>query len=48
MRILMVIVLLTGCSVDTSNLRLGVWKTSKSAGGWQCVESSKPYSNKEC
>ena len=48
MRILMVIVLLTGCSVDTSNLRLGVWKTNNNNSGWQCVENSTPYRNKKC
>ena len=28
---------------------LGVWKdSSKGIPSWQCVESSKPYKNKEC
>jgi hypothetical protein len=48
MRLLILVIFLAGCSINTSDLRLGVWKTSKSTGGWQCVESSKPYSNKEC
>jgi hypothetical protein len=47
MRLIIAVLFLGGCSVDTSNLRLGVWTNSKS-NNWQCVETSIPYSNKEC
>ena len=49
MRVLLIIIVLSGCSV-VSNSRLGHWvETYPSEYSiWQCVEPITPYRNKEC
>jgi hypothetical protein len=39
-----------GCSASSSSPKLGHWIDTYPSeySLWQCVESSKPYKNKEC
>jgi uncharacterized protein YceK len=51
MKILLLIIVLSGCSVvSSSSSRLGHWVDTYPSeySIWQCVESITPYKNKEC
>jgi len=49
MRILLLVLILSGCSTVSSN-RLGHWVDTYPSeySIWQCVEPITPYKNKEC
>ena len=50
MKVLLLILILSGCSAVNSSSRLGHWVDTYPSeySIWQCVESITPYKNKEC
>ena len=49
-KLIIIIILLTGCAVTSDSPGIGYWKDTypSNISEWQCIEPFTPHINKEC